>query len=87
MLNLDLLQNRWVFLALAGGVVLVLAMVLAYLAIWRPREEAPPGGEVRPACPAKFSARAPWFLILTVAGIAAYAVIYVLVQAMNPPNW
>ena len=84
MLNLNLLQNRWVLLALAGGVVLVLAMVLACLAIWRPREEPPPG-EARP--PARFSARVPWFLLLTIAGIAAYAVIYVLVQAMNPPNW
>ena len=87
MLNLDLLQNRWVLLALSGGVVLVLAMILACLELWRPREEAPPGGEVRPACPAKFTARVPWFLILTVAGIAAYAVIYVLAQAMTPPNW
>ena len=84
MLNLDLLQNRWVLLALSGGVVLVLAMILACLELWRPREEAPPGGELRPA---RFSARVPWFLILTVAGIAAYAVIYVLVQAMSPPNW
>jgi hypothetical protein len=84
MLNLDVLQNRWVLLALAGGVVLVLAMVLACLAVWRPREEAPPGGESRPA---RFSARVPWFLILTIAGIAAYAVICVLVRAMNPPNW
>ena len=84
MLNLDVLQNRWVLLALAGGVVLVLAMVLACLAVWRPREEGLPGGS---AGPARFSARVPWFLILTIAGIAAYAAIYVLVHAMNPPNW
>ena len=83
MLNLDVLQNRWVLLALAGGVVLVLAMVLACLELWRPREESPPG----PAAAAPFSARVPWFLALTIAGIAAYAVIYVLVRAMRPPNW
>ena len=84
MLNLNLLQNRWVLLALAGGVVLVLAMVLACLAIWRPREESQAGAE---AAPARFSARVPWFLVLTIAGIAAYAVIYVVVRAMRPPNW
>jgi len=84
MLDLTILQDRWVLLALAGGVVLVLATALAYTALWRPREGPPPGGA---AVPAKFTARVPWFLVLTVAGIAAYAVIYVAVKAMRPPNW
>ena len=83
MLNLDVLQNRWLILALSGGVVLVLGTILACLALWRPREEE----TAESPRSAPFTARLPWFLLLTFAGLAAWAIIYVLVQAMNPPNW
>ena len=35
MLNLDVLQNQWLILALFGGLAGALVIVLAYLAFWR----------------------------------------------------
>jgi hypothetical protein len=86
MSGLEVLQNRWLILALLGGAGLVLGMALAYLALWRPRtaegdRPVSEGGHESPEAPV------PWFLVLTFAGVAAYAVIYVIVQAINPPNW
>jgi hypothetical protein len=97
MFSLEVLQSRWLILALGGGAGLVLAMILAYLALWRPRA-ADGSGAAGPAGPPEAAPDAvaghetphppvPWFLILTFVGIAAYAVIYVIVQAVRPPNW
>jgi hypothetical protein len=92
MFSLEVLQNRWLILALAGGIALVLAVILAYMALWRPRREDGPGGQFAPEAeeaPGHETPHppVPWFLILTFLGIAAYAVIYVIVQAVRPPNW
>jgi len=104
MFSLEVLQDRWLILALAGGAGLVLAAILAYMALWRPRREegpdaaVPAGGDDLDGLPdthGKVAAPGhetpaspvPWFLILTFLGIAAYAVIYVIVQALGPPNW
>jgi hypothetical protein len=85
MFSLNDLQNRWVLLALSGGVILVLGMVLACLALWRPRREA--GADASPPAKPDFFAGFPWFLALTIGALMAYAIVYVIVQATNPPNW
>ncbi len=93
MFSLDDLQNRWVLLALLGGLILVLGWVLACLPLWRPRREEGPGPGAAEGGPARGRARGglpggfPWFLALTIAGLAVYGIIYVLVHAVSPPNW
>ncbi|MBE3070152.1 MAG: hypothetical protein IMZ66_07930 [Planctomycetes bacterium] len=86
MFRLDVLQNEWLLLALAGGTVLVLLVVLAYLALWRPRErEAPAAGDAGEHEPGR--APVPWVLILVYAAVAVYVVVYTFSKVRNPPNW
>ena len=41
MFRLDVLQNQWVILALAGGLGLMGLMLLMYMALWRARGRVP----------------------------------------------
>lgn len=88
MFHLEVLQNRWVFLGLFGGIVLVLAMVLTYVALWQPR---PPGQFNQPDSrlqgwiPLRLAI--PWFLILTYVGVVLYGILYVILVSTTPPNW
>jgi hypothetical protein len=78
MLRLDILQDQWLLLALGGGLVLVLAFAVAYLGYWRkPSGQADAAGR-RPV---------PWILILVYVAIPVFAAIYLILHAMNPPNW
>ena len=81
MIRLDIFQDQWLALALAGGVVLVLAIVLVCVETWSAgRRTADPG-------PAPKSGRMPWFMILVYAATAVFALIYVTMRALAPPNW
>lgn len=84
MFDLHILQNQWLILALAGGLAAVGLWALAYLAIWRPRANAAPQ-DIKP----RWSIRdaVPWILILTSVGLMAWAIVYTLMMAANPPNW
>ncbi|MCY2928971.1 MAG: hypothetical protein NTV86_05655 [Planctomycetota bacterium] len=75
MFRLDILQNQWLLVAMALGLALVLAISLAFLAIWRPRGGAPPPRAV------------PWIVVVVLAATAAFAVTYVALAAVNPPTW
>jgi len=76
MFRLDVLQNQWLILALVGGTALVLFVALAYVAVWRAgRTEAPARSPV------------PWIVIVFWVAAAAYAVVYIVQAAMNPPTW
>ncbi len=97
MFRLDVLQNQWLLLALGLGVIFVLAMALAYTAIWRPRQ-TPSGGEgAAPAhggepAPAELPfgqwlrSYVPWILILTLLFVIAFMVVYLIMAATTPPN-
>ena len=49
-MDMSILQNRYLILPFFGGLVLVLAMVLMYLAYWQPRptEGQEPSGAPAP---------------------------------------
>ena len=74
MFRIELLQNQWTLAALAGGVLFVLLVVLAYIAVWRSVAES----RENPV---------PWVLILTYVVMGVFVVAYTLVMAFHPPNW
>jgi MFS superfamily sulfate permease-like transporter len=78
MFRLDVLQNQWLILALAGGTALVLVLVLAYLAVWR-------GARGEAEC--EQPRRIPWVLIIIYVVTLVYAIIYLAMTAANPPTW
>ena len=86
MFQLNILQNQWLFLALAGGLTIVLWLTLYCLALWRERPDAS-------APPAEQTGQRPrrWFppalLIFTYVFILVWAVIYTLMMVKHPPNW
>ena len=87
MLNLDVLQNQWLILAMFGGLAGALVLVLAYLAFWRVGGTS--GGAAPEATAAEKSGRGrvPWVLIVLYAAVVVYAVAYVAMKVMNPPTW
>jgi heme A synthase len=78
MFRLDVLQNQWLIVAMAGGTALILVIVLAYLAVWRGARGGTDGDRPR---------RMPWVLILLYAVTIVYAIIYVAMAALDPPTW
>ena len=82
MMRLDVLQAQWLWLALLGGSALVLAIVLAYLAIWRTGRN----GDGRAVTPSG-SGKTPWVLILVYVATLVFALGYVIMRAVVPPNW
>ena len=88
MFRTDVLQNQWLILALIGGLALVAAMALAYLAFWRPRSGAAGGSAVQDgAAPARPQGTIPWIIILAFAFAAIFVLIYTWMAAVSPPNW
>ena len=87
MVNLDVLQNQWLILALFGGLAGALVIVLAYLAFWR--VGGSPGGAAPevPAAEIGERGRMPWVLILLYAAAVVYAVGYVVMKVLKPPTW
>ncbi|MFZ0389501.1 MAG: hypothetical protein WAN36_03505 [Calditrichia bacterium] len=78
----SVLQNQFVVMALGGGLAIVLAMVLVYLAIWRPRR----GDEVQHGFKG-FLRSIPWVLIFTISTFLAYGVIQVIYHIFHPPTF
>jgi len=69
MFQYHILQNQWLVLALGGGLVLVLAVVLSYIAIWRPRRSPGRSDERGSKATLQFI---PWILIVTYVVILVY---------------
>ena len=91
MFRLSVLQSQWLILAMFSGVALVLATVLTYMMIWRPRKDndravAESGYENYSTMRWYFSFM-PWVLTLTFAGVIVFAIVYALMKIANPPNW
>ncbi len=75
MFRLDVLQNQWLVFTLIGGAAILLATILLFVALWRPREEAPK---------APFM---PWLIILLFGGFALFVVLYAARAILRAPNW
>ena len=88
MLHYEILRGQWLFAAMGAGVVLILATVATYLAIWRPRDAAlrPENGK-KSAAFFSFLDAMPAVLILTFAGIAVFMLAYFIGKIASPPNW
>jgi hypothetical protein len=83
MFRLNILQNQWLLLALAGGVVLTLAVILAYLMFWQPRQRR---DAAEPGARSEDGGISP-FLIAVFVSILGFAVVYVVLRTRVPPNW
>jgi len=86
-LDLAVLQNRWLVLALFGGLALALVIVLAYLALWR--SGGSPGGPApeMPETETHERGRVPWVVIILWAGAVVFSVGYVIFAILRPPTW
>jgi len=92
MIDYNVLHNQWLAMAILGGLVLMLATVLTYNALWRQREEGGKHiGTEKVTGPVSFVqwwvTFVPWILTLTFVAITTYAIWYVLAKVANPPNW
>lgn len=92
MFRLNVLQNQWIILALAGGLALLLGLVLAYRALWKQRGDLVSAERVGQASRQRTAGPwlrtfMPWFLLVTYISALLFAVIYTLVMGYNPPNW
>ena len=88
MLELNVLQTQWLMMALAGGIVVTLAIIMSYFAIWQPRHgrAAAPRAHHGPAW-SRWFADIPWILIFVfVAGIL-FIIAYTIDKSIHPPNW
>jgi hypothetical protein len=83
MLRLDVLQNQWLIFALVGGAAIVFAVILLFMALWRPREEE---AAAEGAGPARRPFM-PWLIILIFGATVVFAAAYVLRATLRPPNW
>ena len=88
MFRLDVLQNQWLVVALAGGLVLVLGLVLYYLAMWRQRaEDAPAQPPPKQTVLQWLRSFLPALLIVIYIFALAFVVVYTLAMVRHPPNW
>jgi phosphoglycerol transferase MdoB-like AlkP superfamily enzyme len=74
MFRLDVLQNQWLIFTLIGGAAILSATILLFVALWRPRDQAP----------RHFM---PWLLILLFGAAALFAAVYVAHAIARAPNW
>lgn len=86
MQSFDIMQMRWIFLMLGGGLALTLLVLLGFYG----RSAREPGREERDAALAEEGYRAPrappWFLVAIWAIMGAFAVGYVLWVAAGHVN-
>jgi len=83
-----MLQTQWVAMALAGGAVVTLLLIMSYLALWQPRRgKTPPHQTPRHSAWIEWFADIPWILIfLFVAGLL-FIIVYTVDKMVHPPNW
>jgi len=77
---------------MASGLATLLAVVLAYIAMWRPRvsevtKESALAAERQPSVGYWLVTYMPWLLIVAFVGFAIWVVVYILYMAARPPNW
>ena len=87
MFRLDVLQNQWLALSLAAGLIVTLCLTLYCLAMWKERPGATaPEPEERPdGKPRRWSP--PALLVLVYVGVLIFGIVYTAMMVWNPPNW
>jgi len=77
--------------ALGSGLILVLATILAYQALWKSREEEEGQARVKIDSLYAFSrwlrGTVPWVLIITLAASLIWSFAYAVYRSIRPPNW
>ena len=90
MFYLNVLQDQGILLALGAGVVVTLGIVLAYLEMWRPRDDDSVESSSEP--PRQnvmfwFLSFVPWIVVLVIAGAGIWGFLYTVDKIFHPPNW
>ncbi|MBF0441566.1 MAG: hypothetical protein HQK54_06650 [Oligoflexales bacterium] len=84
---LEIEANRWIFLAIGIGLVLVLVIFLSHLEGSRPRPYV--SREIKNALSGinfVFSS-IPWVITLVIISSIVLGIWYYLYRVVNPPNW
>lgn len=90
-IGLEILREKWADVAALAGIVLVITLALLYEALWKPREEERRKEQIPLTSIRGFFSWLlgimPWILIVSIAVVAAYAVIHTIMAMLTPPNW
>lgn len=91
MTDFSVLHDQRLILALAGGLAVLLAALLTYNSMWKPRSEEEHGAQQPITGIGSFFSWlvkvVPWVLLLTFIATIAYTVTHVWMAAAHPPNW
>ena len=93
MFYLNVLQDQEILLALGAGVVVTLGTVLAYLEMWRPREDNSNDSVESSSEPPRqnvmiwFLSFVPWIVVLVITGAGIWGFLYTVDKIVHPPNW
>ena len=91
MLQLNVLHNQWLMLALGGGTVFVLLLLLYYRAMASSRSEQIEQASVPITGPRSFMnwllVAVPWVLLVIILAVTAWALIMPILKSIYPPNW
>ncbi len=86
MFNYDVMRNQWVMLAMFGGVVFVLFVVVTYLDLWQPRKKKKDSDETETNY-LSLSDGIPMSLKGTYIVLTIFTILYIIYRILNPPNW
>ena len=88
MFEINVLRAQYILIGLAAGCIAVIMVVLAYLAIWRPRSEsASDEGEPSMSGGGGVWRAVPWVLVLTFIGTVGFGIVFAIAKILHPPNW
>ncbi len=83
---LKVVQNQWLMIAVLGGAVGAIIIVLTYIMMWRPRTGQEASDAVQRE-PWAFTARhVPWLIYFFFATVTVCGVVYAVSKIINPPS-
>ena len=87
---LDVLHAQWIIIAVGGGLIVMLGVILFFYAGWRPKEVEEmvhdPIRNRRDFLRWLLGAF-PWILIVTILVILVWSFVYPIMKSGSPPNW
>jgi Na+/H+ antiporter NhaD/arsenite permease-like protein len=86
MLRLNFLQDQYLILSFGCGIGLMIAMVLVFLMLKKERP-AEFYSENRKSSSKESISSLPWVIILTWVSMFVFGLVYVIKNALYPPNW